>query len=274
MALATTDIVFVLSGGSLNTDPDASLGGEPSAQPISAKRLFDDLSEEETAQGHTDFRCFYIANDNGDDTLYDVRIFIKTQVDAGAVAEIGFNFQDDRQEINVTNATSLTGGNFTVVYDETDAIVVQYNSDISVWTANFQNAIRAVSGLEDVTVAGNIVSGKAIFEVNFPDSAGKRWHPLLEVTSNNLEPVATASVSSAKLVDGGPINSIADEIDVDTTTPNNIVFFQPTEAEPLSIGDLRPFDSFPVWIRRTVEAGAAAVENDGFTVQITGSPIA
>jgi hypothetical protein len=91
---------------------------------------------------------------------------------------------------------------------------------------------------------------------------------VLKTGGNNLVASQTTTISVVKSVSGGPINRIADVIDVDTTTPNNIVF-----NTTASVGDIRPLDSIPIWIKRTVPANTPAVENDGFVLRIKGDGI-
>ena len=64
MAVVSGDIVYFMSGGSGNSNPNNSIGGDPSSSPISGlvNNLFDNISPEETTAGKTDYRCFYIFN--------------------------------------------------------------------------------------------------------------------------------------------------------------------------------------------------------------------
>lgn len=68
MPISSADIVFYLSGGASNTDPDLSLGGARSTTAITEaaqNNLFDDISTGESTAGDTEYRCFYVRNDNG-----------------------------------------------------------------------------------------------------------------------------------------------------------------------------------------------------------------
>lgn len=54
-----------LSGGTLNVQPNGSLGGIISNTPITddvLQNLFDDISRNEALLGRTEYRCFYIKN--------------------------------------------------------------------------------------------------------------------------------------------------------------------------------------------------------------------
>jgi len=70
MPIVSTDIEYRLSGGTTNTDPDASLGGAMSTAvgglitSGAANNLFDDVTGDESAAGDTEYRCFYVTNDH------------------------------------------------------------------------------------------------------------------------------------------------------------------------------------------------------------------
>jgi hypothetical protein len=58
-----------LSGGATNADPSLSIGGAKSSVAVSASKLnnlFDDISGDEAAAGHVDYRMVYV--ENGGDT--------------------------------------------------------------------------------------------------------------------------------------------------------------------------------------------------------------
>jgi hypothetical protein len=275
MPLTDNDIVFTFSGGPTNADPDLSLGGEPSVQPIVSKRLFDDVSEDETQTGVIDYRCFYVNNESAIYSLYDSQIFVSYTTPGDVTVALGFDFANERQNLTVTNAVFVTSGSFTLTYTDSDGnhdIVVAWNADLATWGGNLQTAIRSINNLENVTISGAYSGDNVIFEIDFVGSAANRYHELIVLKSggNNLVSSQPTTISIVKVVDGGPINRIADVIDVDTTTPNNVAF----TSSVATIGDIRPLDSLPIWVRRTVPADTEALENDGFTLRIKGSAIA
>lgn len=72
MAITASDLEFYLSGGSSNTDPNASLGGVISTTAItnsSDNNLFDDVSGDEADSGDTEYRGIYLKNNHGSLTL-------------------------------------------------------------------------------------------------------------------------------------------------------------------------------------------------------------
>lgn len=275
MPLANTDIAFTFSGGGTNADPDLSLGGDPSVQPIVGKRLFNDVEEEQTKSGLVDYRCLYVHNDSAIDTLFGAQILVAYTVPGDVTVQLGFDFENERQNLTVTNATLLTGGSMTLTYSDLSNqydITVNFNASLSVWATNLQTALRTIPNLGDVVVSATLGGSDAIFEIDFIGSAASRYHEaiVLKTGGNNLLPSSTATINIVKSVNGSPINRVADEIDVSTTTPTNVAF---TSLSSL-VGDIRPLDSIPVWIKRIVPAGSEAIENDGFTLRIRGSAIA
>ena len=61
MPIISTDIQYRLSGGSGNTDVNASLGGVKSSTSVGTglHNLFDVVSSAEASSGDTEYRCVY-----------------------------------------------------------------------------------------------------------------------------------------------------------------------------------------------------------------------
>jgi hypothetical protein len=266
MPIINSDISFLLSGGSSNNNPDLSLGGEPSSHPLSGSRLFDDVSADDAEAGLVDYRCFYIANDHGSETLYDTSVLIQSEVEDGASVQLGIPRQDDIQQV-VVNGTA-TGGSFILDYDGT-TFEVAYNATLATWASNFQTAITAIADLEDVAVSASSTGSSTTFQITFAGQAGFRYHPLITEDTNSLTGGVTLTIS--KIVDGTPINSFADEIDVDTTAPVGVLF--ESSSTEIAIGPLHPADVFAIWVKRTTPAGVEPIQADGFTIRLKGSPV-
>ncbi len=85
--IESTDIKIYLSGGSENTDPNASLGGAISDTPMADNELhnlFAKVSASEAAAGSEKYRGVYVKNENGDTlTLEDAIAFIESQTTSG-----------------------------------------------------------------------------------------------------------------------------------------------------------------------------------------------
>ena len=85
MAIAETDILYKLSGGTTNTSPAASLGLAMSTQSggiiVKTKTfnsIFDDVSGAEAAAGDIEYRCIYVHNNHGSLTLTSAKVWIET----------------------------------------------------------------------------------------------------------------------------------------------------------------------------------------------------
>src|SRR3990167_10806612 len=125
-----SDIQYVLSGGPANNDPNLSLGGDPSSVGISdgINNLFDDVSDEESQAGATDYRCFYIFNNNVTDSFYGTKLWIESEVAEGSDINVGIPLKDDIQKITITG--NVTSGNLQLVYDTT-SFSFNFDSDVT-----------------------------------------------------------------------------------------------------------------------------------------------
>lgn len=81
MAIVASDLLFYLSGGAGNSDPDASLGGIISTTQItdaSDNNLFDDVSGDEASSGDTEYRGLYLFNNHATITLQNSKIWFSS----------------------------------------------------------------------------------------------------------------------------------------------------------------------------------------------------
>ncbi len=81
MVVGANDVKLFLSGGTANSDVNASLGGGISNTEISLSginNLFDDVGSAQVRDGHTDYRCFYIKNNHAADTMSNVSLSISS----------------------------------------------------------------------------------------------------------------------------------------------------------------------------------------------------
>lgn len=269
MTISSNDVTFTFSGGGSNSNPDLSLGGIPSVNPIINSRLFDDVSESERASGITDYRCIYFNNDSNTDIMYLTEISLSNLSDTTTI-ELGFDFKNERQVITISNGLNVTGGSFVLTYidlNDNYNVTVNYNSSLSTWGSNLQTALRTVPYLDNVLVSSSSSGNNVIFEIDYAGKASNRYHEILLLDTNSLTGAST-TIAITKSISGSPINQIVDEIDLETTPINRFDFSEDT----VLIGDLRPLDSVPIWIKRTVPAGTEIVENDGFTLRVRGKP--
>jgi len=264
------DIHFVLSGGSGNFNASTSLGGEPSAQPISAlsDNLFSDISEIQAAAGKVDYRCFYIFNDSQQDAFYDTSVYVD-QVATGASVLLGVTYAIDIQRITISG--SVVGGDIDLKYGNYTANV-PWNATTNTWAANLQNALNAIPGLNGITVQG-ASSWNTVFTISFTGDGANRYHDLFVITNNLVTSSGVVTITTSKMQNGAPINSIAPMLTSELASPSNVNFVTSDISNPIVIGELRAGDGFPVWIRRTTLANSLAMTNDGFQFRLSGRPL-
>lgn len=265
--ITASDIFFVFSGGTGNYDPFESLGGNPSNIEIAdiSQNLFNSLTDSQLRAGLVDYRCFYIFNQNETETLYDVSIYIQNTTTTSCL--IGLNKQNDIQKITLSGST--TGGNLVLSYED-QTFTVPFSVDMNVLANNFVSELNDI-GLLGVTAIAEANTGYYTITITFEGDSGYKYHPLLELVTNNLTPSTTFFIS--KTQDGSPINIITPKTATVLTKPENIQFANFAETQPLTLGSLRPFEGFPVWLQRTIEPGTSKSDNQSFTFKIAGKVI-
>lgn len=277
MALFDGDIKLFYSGGAGNNDPDASIGGDISNIPLTSTRIFDLVTSSQATSGVTDYRCMYFNNISEVDSLHNSIVYIESQTELGAEVAIGVESFDERQDVYVTNAKSVSSGSFTMRHYDffTDSDIdfsVDMNPDISVWASNFQSAIRAVTGLDTVTVNASYYGTTAQFSVLFGGNvSGKRYYESLTLVSLSQSFLDVgSSLSVIEVFKGSPKLKVAEEISSEITMPANISFIPTSMSSPINIGEFKAGEFFAVWVKRVVAAGTAPMENDGFRIKIKG----
>jgi len=272
------DVRFFFSGGLTNNNPDASLGGNISAFWLTNKKLFSDISADEAQIGKTDYRCIYINNVNEEETavLFNVGLFLESQVEGGGEITIGTIIDNERQDVIVTNGTEVSGGHFILKYynlvsENWINFQVDWAEDLNDWGDNFEIAIRGLSGLENVTVTPSSSGSNVTFKIDFLGNAESRYHESIEWVSSTTDfNDVGAVVTPVKVKSGGPIMLVADEISSDVVPPTNISFSNPTIVNPIDISMLRPGEFFQIWIKRVVDSSTVAIEEDGFRIRLRG----
>lgn len=264
-----SDIVFTLSGGSANVNPSLSLGGDPSAQPILGvtNNMFEDVSQELATEGYTDYRCFYVFNNNSLDSMFEAVAYIKSQIALGSSVQIGVAKETDAQRIIVSGTVS--GGSFTIAYEGNNA-VVNHHGDLATWANNLIAALNISTELSGMSASTSGGGGSVTFDLLFQGDDDNRNHSLLTVVSNDLG--GDNSIYISKTLEGSPINAIPAAVDFSTIAPNGVIFVDASNIEPITLGTLKALDGVPIWIKRITPAAADPVITDGFTVAIAGSP--
>ena len=109
MPIVAGDIDFHLSGGSGNTNPNASLGGARATQQIvtaTLHNLFDVVSSAESEAGDVEYRCFYVRNAHGTLTLQNAVVYIET------------NTPSEDTAVRIALGTSAINGTEQTIGDE------------------------------------------------------------------------------------------------------------------------------------------------------------
>jgi len=272
MSIKSSDIVFVYSGGSDNSNPLLSIGGLSSSISIPGNvldNLFSDITVEESASGLTDFRCFYVFNDSATNALYNAKALIPTQVPDGSTVTVGFFTQDDQQEIMVQG--NPIGGTMTLMYDSIYQTIVNFDPDPAKFATNVQNGLNQLGNLSTVNCIGSTGDHYVNVKATFANSDGNRYHPLLVVLVNSI--VGATSIETNKIQDGGPINSIAPLLTNSSESPSGVQFSNYGMNNPFILGNFYPGDGFPVWSKRITPKEATGIRGDGFTFRLIGSPV-
>lgn len=105
----------------------------------------------------------------------------------------------------------------------------------------------------------------------------RNGHATLTLTSAKVfiqAQTSSADTDIAIALGGEGVNGTAETVGNEGTAPTGESFSQPASyAAGLSLGDLAPGDYYPVWVRRTVNAGAAAA-TDTWTIRVQGDTAA
>ena len=113
MAIITTDVIYKLSGGAANTDPNLSLGGAVSTQAMPAA-LFDDVTSAQALAGLTEYRCFYVKNNHGSLTLQAAVAWIVSNTTGARIAiGLGTSAVNAIEQTVANEATAPTTVAFT-----------------------------------------------------------------------------------------------------------------------------------------------------------------
>lgn len=129
MPIISTDIIYRLSGGSGNTDPNASLGGVKSSTAIGSglHNLFDIVSSAESAAGDTEYRCFYVHNAHATLTMQNSVIWIQsntTSTDTTIEIALGSSAVNGTEQTVANESTAPTGVTFSAPANQGAALSI------------------------------------------------------------------------------------------------------------------------------------------------------
>ena len=272
-AVSETDLVFVLSGGAFNTDPQASLGGPASNQILGnlTNGLFGRVTTVKLSSGAIDHRAFYVFNDHPIGSIGGVTVWAEDEAEH-AEMWFGVTVRDAVQQIHFSG--SPTGGTFALVHSYMLAgeLETEQTGDIP-WSADPTTTADAIEqalaniGLNSVEVDGALSDGWR-YTLTFTGEEGGRVQLPLAVVSGITGFVTWTVTEQAA---GSPINTVAPETGFESVPPVGITFVRAGgEESGIVIGTLRPLDSFPVWLRRVTLADSPEYDRDRFRVVVVG----
>jgi hypothetical protein len=164
MPISSGEIVYRLSGGAANTDPDAALGGAMSTAgggvitTATLNNLFDDVSGDESASGDTEYRCFYVENTNGTLTLSAIKAWIAT---ASASSDSEYAIGLDPAGVNGTattianESTAPAGVTFTRPTDKSGGLTIAdltAGSQAAIWVRRVISAAASAASSDGPTL--------------------------------------------------------------------------------------------------------------------------
>ena len=275
--IKASDISLNLSGGATNTNPNLSLGGNPSAYEITSvmQNLFNNVTQENAASGYTDYRCFYVFNNNATDTLFSSSVYFDNVLDSAPQLQLGLFLADDVQRMVISQ--DVISGTLTLRYGDSTyyyTSAISWGGSYLQFRTNMETALNALSSLSGVQILASAGGSFFTFEIAFTGDDGNKYQPTLAVSANNLSTGSgTATVAIQKIVDGGPINTIPDTLANATTAPVNTTFYNTSDAERKAVGTLRPNEGFPVWVKRTVPPDANPSAASGSTFKLVGGSL-
>ncbi len=277
MTISASDINFYYSGGSNNLDPSKSIGGQASVNLIEgiSNSIFSDVNDVAVTESKIDYRCFYIFNTSELYSLYETNIYVLAQAGSGDVysnVTLGLSTSTEVQNLNISLTGTPASGSFKLQYETSTTDSISYSSDADEMASNIEKELNRLS-VPGGNFSGVIVnaSSNSDFLISFLGSENNRNHELLLATDLNITPSATITV--AETSQGQPVNSEAPLLPNSLTTPFGVVFSDTSSGNKISIGDLRPGDGVPIWIKRSTEGSTSSTVDLEFKLRISGKSI-
>jgi|GEM_PF-3717437 len=274
--MTPNDIVFTHSGGLANCDPDLDLGGTNSGCALdltALNNLFDDLTPKESREGLIDYRCFYINNTHPTDTLRNAVLYIDSEKKGGSFIDIGIPAINEIQKLEIQGTKPPNEGEvMTLSFAEFGDVTIPYHVIPTIWQGNFQTEVRGLDSLAEVIIeyAGEIgFPTDVVFTINFRQQSGSKDISLISVISPT--DLGGQSFTVTQYQQGKPVNTVAVTIADKETAPAGIEFSYPLRGSPISLGNLLPGDSFPVWVRRITPEGTVAHLLDNYILNVEGT---
>lgn len=158
MAVQSSDIKFYLSGGGANADPAASLGGAKSSEEINPATLFDDVGSAEAAAGDIEYRCIYVENTNGSDTLLDAVAWISSNTPSGDTSldiGLGTSAIDGTEQTVANEGAAPAGVTFSAPADKASGLDIgdmAAGEHKAIWLRRTVNAAAAAYNNDGATI--------------------------------------------------------------------------------------------------------------------------
>jgi hypothetical protein len=162
MPIVSTDILYKLSGGGSNTDPNASLGGVISSTNIdlttTLHNLFDQVSSAESSAGDTEYRCFYVKNNHGSLALQSAKVWIETNTpssDTTAEIALGTSAVNGTEQTIADESTAPTGTSFSTAAGEGNALSIgniPAGEHKAIWVKRIVSASASAYNNDGVTI--------------------------------------------------------------------------------------------------------------------------
>lgn len=266
------NVKFFYSGAGTGINPNLSLGGAISSQE--AFQIFDDLTAKQSRAGLVDYRCLYVKNTHSSLSWRNVKFYVDWERKSGSLVDVGVVLRTEIQTVGVKGPTPPNENDFMTLYVPTyGQFTVPYHINITEWQGRFQTAMRGLDGLRDiqVDVAGETDGTNGtdvVFTVKFLGQADSRNVAPMTVIDNSLD---SQIITINEIQAGSPISVTACTIPNILTAPGCTDFSYPLRGSPIELGNLRPNDAFPVWLRRTTPIGTRIKLLDKIRFNVEGT---
>ena len=111
-----SNLLFHLTGGAANSDPDLSLGGDGSSEVLSApalNNLFDNIDPDEIVSGdRVEYRAIDISND-GDAEAHNIEFYFTDTPNAESIVAVWYDSVGTQSIVNETTEPTGAAGNWT-----------------------------------------------------------------------------------------------------------------------------------------------------------------
>jgi len=163
MAITDTNLKWYYSGGTGNTNPNASLGGDISTTEVgtSIHSLFDRVTGQEALDGDIEYRCVFFKNTDADaDGLITPKVFVYSNT-SSADTTLAIGLDPAGKNASATTigdeGTTPTGPSFTTPTDYAGGLALPsapyaQNDYVGIWIRRTITGGAAVSSSDAATL--------------------------------------------------------------------------------------------------------------------------